>query len=246
MNNQADEFDLQPWRYDAPPTLFDLVQNNLLSNGLRILIHSCIRFSFALYHRFEARNTEFLRSLGPCILAANHSSHLDVLAIYSSFPLPRVNRIRSLAARDYFFSNAIKRAISFFIANIVPIAREGLNISTIRYCGKRLQEGTSFILFPEGGRSADGRLHTFQPGIALFALKYGIPIVPVGIDGTFQSQPKGAWVPRPRKIRILFGQPVDYSHFENTHDGRQKIAEDLQQRISALLEQLERDKDDWY
>lgn len=246
MKNSSDEFTLQPWRYDSPPTLFDMVQNNFLSNGLRILIHGYVRFSFALYHRFEARNTEFLRSLGPCILAANHSSHLDVLAIYSSFPLPRVNRIRSLAAKDYFFENPIKRALSFFIANVIPIAREGLNLETIRFCGKRLQENNSIILFPEGGRSADGRLRPFQPGIALFAIKYGIPIVPVGIDGTFQSQRKGVWVPRPAKIRILFGQPADYSHFENSHESRQKIAEDLQQRIGMLLAQLEKEKNDWY
>lgn len=244
MNDNAVHDDMGEWKYDAPPTIFDFVQNNIFSNGVRVFLHCFVRLSLIFYHRFEAHNNKALSLITPCILAANHSSHLDVLALFSSFPISRINRLRSLAAKDYFFSNPMLMMIGFFFANVIPVSRGGISPKSMRYCGEKLAGGFSLIIFPEGTRTIDGKIHDFHPGTGMLALKYNVPIVPVYIDGTYQSQRKGMMLPRPKKIKIIFGNPIDYSGVENSKDGRQHVANDLKKQVTMLSDKIRKDYDD--
>jgi len=206
---------------------------------VRICIHLLIRICFAVYHRFAARNTQVLRGLRAACVVANHSSHLDVLAIQSAFPLGRVNEVRSLAAKEYFFTNAIIRGISFFLANTIPLARGRYDAAAFGFVRQQLAAGAMVILFPEGKRSMDGRMEAFKPGIGMIALRMGVPVVPAYIFGAHESLGKMRFVPRPRKIEVVFGEPVVYEHIEDTKESWKQIAADLEQRVRALGAPLE-------
>lgn len=226
------------WEFDRPPSALELVQNNFLSNFLRKVIHVLVRLSFRYYHRFQTVHPERLEGIQSKIIAANHSSHLDVLALFSAFPLRDINRVRTFAAKDYFFKNPFLRCMAFFFANVIPIDRQGWSAESLAYAGRSLAAGGVLIIFPEGTRSVDGEIHAFRPGTGMLVLRYRVPMIPVYIDGTFSCQKKGDCFPKPHKIRIIVGTPIDFSHLENNRQSWETITSALELRIKNLKEEI--------
>jgi 1-acyl-sn-glycerol-3-phosphate acyltransferase len=149
------------------------------------------------------------RADGPVIYMANHQSLFDIPALLASLP----RQTRMLAKRSLFripiFGWAL-RAGGF-------IAIDRTDRSTARQsfseAVERLQTGVSALIFPEGTRSATGRLAGLQRGGFLLALKAGLPIVPVGIEESRSIRPKGGWLIRPRTLSVRYGRPVDPAAF---------------------------------
>ena len=227
----------EQWVYAPPPGALDFVQNNFISNALRVVIHCFVRLSFRYYHRFKVIHAERLNGLGAAIIVANHASHLDTLALFSSFPLAQVNSLRALAAKDYFFSNPVSRSLAFFFANVIPIDRRGMSPGSLGFAEKELTGGRKLIIYPEGTRSVDGEIHSFRPGIGLLALRSRVPVVPLYIEGTYASQPKGMFFPRPRQIVVSVGEPVEYKPTDESQMDAQGIAQDLERRVRTLKEE---------
>ena len=152
---------------------------------------------------------ENLRGLKPpFLLAANHSSHLDTPAILLALP-PRLRR-RTLvaAAADYFFDEAWKGALVALTVGAIAVERERPPRQSVKLVRRLLNEGWNLVVFPEGGRSADGRLHKGKRGIAHLAAAAGVPVVPVGVVGTFAALPAGYHWPRKAQVVVHFGAPL--------------------------------------
>jgi len=226
--------DFESWEYDGPPTLFDLVENNWLTNTIRLLLHVLARAYLRLFHRLKVRGDRSYSRSGPCVIAANHASHFDVIAILSAFPLARINAIRSLAAKDYFFTSAPLRLVAFLIANTIPFDRKRVDRRSLSCCQRALYESGCILIFPEGTRSLDGRLLEFNAGIGILAKRFGVPILPAYITGAHDALAKGRLLPRLKPISVRFGGMVDYSHVKNGKSGWLWIAKDLRERIVAL------------
>jgi 1-acyl-sn-glycerol-3-phosphate acyltransferase len=96
------------------------------------------------------------------------------------------------------------------------------------------QEGSVLLLFPEGTRSTDGRMHPFRPGIG--ALLAGTPVaaVPCWLQGTGRALGKGGWFPRPRKIRLRIGQPRRYPGVAAHKVGVNAVCRDLEAAVKEL------------
>jgi 1-acyl-sn-glycerol-3-phosphate acyltransferase len=226
--------ELHLWEYDKPPTLFDLVDNNILTNTMRIIIHALLRLWFRVYHRYEALDCGELSDASSCIVASNHSSHLDVIALLSAFPLRKANAVRTLAAKDYFFSNALIRFTSFLVANTVPLERRKRDLESFSYAQRAVEGGALLIVFPEGTRSPDGEMKHFMAGVGVLAKRFGSPILPAYIHGAHGSLPKGGLLPRPGKITVRFGARIDCADEENSKDGWIRIARNLERRVRQL------------
>ena len=89
-----------------------------------------------------------------------------------------------------------------------PIQREGMGASGMKETLRRLRSGGIVTLFPEGTRSADGELAPLKSGIAILVARAGVPVVPVGLAGPFETWPRWALIPVPHPIRIHFGRPI--------------------------------------
>lgn len=153
---------------------------------------------------------------GAAILAPNHQSFLD------DFLLPlviRKRKIRMMAKADYFEK---RRSAWFFkAAGCIPVHREGgsASVRALRAGIQALEEGELVGIFPEGTRSPDGRLYRGKTGIARMALEAQVPVIPVAIVGTYELWPYDRKLPRPGKVEIRFGRPLDFSrHFETPTD----------------------------
>jgi len=228
----VEEVDL--WQYEGPPRPLDLVHNNLFSNGARLVLHLLLRLYLRACHDYRCRGAATLVTDGPALIVANHASHLDVAALFSAFPLSAVNRVRALAAKDYFFRSGLMRAVGFFIANAVPLDRQRLEAALVSYCREVVSAGGSVIVFPEGTRSPDGRLRPFRPGVGMLAKALGVRVVPACIRGTFACLPKGTCRPRCRPVAVEFAEPMNFADVEDSRAGWDAIAERLHRRIAEM------------
>jgi len=139
------------------------------------------------------------------VYLANHQSLFDIPALLAALP----GRVRFLAKASLFRIPIF--GWSMRAAGFVPVDRgdRASAKSSFDAALARLGEGVSILVFPEETRSLDGRLLPFRRGGYLLALKAGLPVVPVGVEGTFEVQSRRSFVIRPRPIRVRFGAPVD-------------------------------------
>jgi 1-acyl-sn-glycerol-3-phosphate acyltransferase len=95
------------------------------------------------------------------------------------------------------------------------------------------EKGYSFLIFPEGTRSRNGRLQPFKRGGFFLAIAAGAPIIPITIKGTFELMPKGRVFPRPGKISVFFHQPLETAG--KTNDDLPGLIEEVSRAIASSL-----------
>jgi 1-acyl-sn-glycerol-3-phosphate acyltransferase len=154
---------------------------------------------------FRVRFTEPLPATGGLLVLSSHQSHLDPLII----GLATDRRMSSLARSSLYTFKPFGAVITALDA--VPIDRNASMVTAMKQVIARLQQGAAVVMFPEGTRTADGRLGEIRPGFALIAKRAAVPIVPVAIVGAYECWPRWRLLPRPGRIRVEFGRvmPVD-------------------------------------
>jgi 1-acyl-sn-glycerol-3-phosphate acyltransferase len=193
-----------------------------------------IRAAMRVYNRFDISGRENLPREGSFVLVANHSSHLDAVALLSALPLRSLHRAYPIAARDYFAANSVRLALTAIIANVMLFDRNS-GVDDLTLCRRLLDEpGSVLVMFPEGTRSVDGHLGLFRRGIGLLLAGAPIPVVPCYLDGTFRAWPKGALIPRPARVRLAIGKPRTYEDIERNDAGALHICAELRAAVLAL------------
>ena len=131
---------------------------------------------------------------------------------------------------------------------LIPIDRSpkvDRNISTdetVNLCKLFISNGNrNIIFFPEGTRSLNGSLGPFKKGATSFAIKLGIPIVPVYINGSHKAWPKGSLFMRPKRISVLIGEPMDpHQYFQSDGSDSLNSNEIEYQAIQKMTDDLEK------
>ncbi|MCL3862173.1 1-acyl-sn-glycerol-3-phosphate acyltransferase [Actinotalea sp. K2] len=167
------------------------------------------------------RGMENIPTEGAAILASNH------LAVIDSFVLPLIlsRKIRFIGKAEYFTGTGIKgRLTSGFMRGVgtIPVDRGGGKASegALRTGLAVLEAGDLFGIYPEGTRSPDGRLYRGKTGVARLALESGAPVIPVAMIGTDVAQPIGTVMPKPMRIGIVVGAPLDFSRYKGMENDR--------------------------
>ncbi|MDN3253251.1 1-acyl-sn-glycerol-3-phosphate acyltransferase [Streptomyces sp. DSM 42143] len=168
-----------------------------------------------LLFRPRIEGLDHVPASGAAIVAGNHLSFSD------HFLMPAVlrRRITFLAKAEYFTGPGLKgRLTAFFFrsAGQIPVDRSGKEAgrAAIRE-GLGVLSGDELLgIYPEGTRSHDGRLYKGKVGVAVMALRAGVPVVPCAMIGTFEAQPPGRKIPRLHPVVIRFGEPLDFSRYE--------------------------------
>ncbi|KPK25333.1 MAG: acyl-phosphate glycerol 3-phosphate acyltransferase [Desulfobacterales bacterium SG8_35_2] len=173
--------------------------------------------------------TEQLDPEKPYIFAANHQSQFDIFVLQGFLGV----NFRWLAKKELFrvpiWGTAMRRA------GYIPIDRSHGRqaIKSLDKAAKKIRAGTSVIIFPEGTRSSDGKLHDFKAGAMVLAIKSGVPIVPVAIIGTYAILPKGKLLMNPGKVRIRVGPPIETKNYSSRD--KHQLAKVLQDDVAELL-----------
>jgi 1-acyl-sn-glycerol-3-phosphate acyltransferase len=161
----------------------------------------------ALHLMFRPKVTglEHIPREGGAIVAANHVSFLDPLLL--PLVVPR-RRVMFLTKVKYIDKPVLRWILTG--AGVIPVATDDPRAvgGAVTAAVEAVRSGRLVGIFPEGTRSPDGRLYRGKTGVARIALESGAPVIPVGIIGTDLAFPRGARLPRPRSVRILFGPPI--------------------------------------
>lgn len=169
-------------------------------------------FGFSLRVRGRAN----IPRTGPVLLIANHQSYFDPPLIGLAAP-----RQLRFVARKTLFGN---RFFSWLInsLNAVPIDQEGVAKEGLKTIVRQLEAGDAVLVFPEGGRTEDGRITELKPGILLLLRRVQAPIVPVGIAGAHAAWPRSQLLPIPaplflpateRTVAVSVGRPLNGAHY---------------------------------
>ncbi len=175
---------------------------------------------------------------GAAIIVCNHLSFVD--SIFLPLAIPR--RMTFLAKSDYFTGKGIRGAIvKWFMtsAGQLPIDRSGGKASeaSLNTGLGVLAEGRVLGIYPEGTRSPDGRGYRGRTGVARMVLEAHVPVIPVAVVGTDAVMPLGAKLPKVKKVRVVIGEPMDFSRFEGLENDRfvlRSITDEIVYRINEL------------
>ena len=145
----------------------------------------------------------------PIVIAANHSSHADVVAIREAVPKDWRRDLVAAAAADYFFESPGRTLFSTLAFNTLPIERHDSPRQSLRAAVRVLRRGAALVIFPEGGRAQGApTLREFEPGVGFLARHADVPVLPVCIWGTHRMMPKGRRVFTPAPVRVAIGSPL--------------------------------------
>lgn len=180
----------------------------------------------------NVRNPETLPKDGPAIIIANHNSHIDTLLLMSLFSVSKINKIRPVAAADYFCNTKFKKFIFENLIGIIPIERKisKENISTL-FSGifNALDNNEIIIIYPEGTRGNDNKINKFKSGVAHIAKAYpNVPVIPIFINGPDKILPKIDAILVPFISDVYIGEPLFYnkkSTMEFTEEIKEKVFE---------------------
>jgi 1-acyl-sn-glycerol-3-phosphate acyltransferase len=166
---------------------------------------------------------------GVCLFAANHTSNADAPAIVGAIP-----RRLAIFGRKSLFDIPIV-GLAFRLAKFVPVDRGNREaaLASVKQAVEYIKTGSSFLVYPEGTRSPDGRMQRFKKGSFVMAIEAGIPIVPVACSGAHRIMKKKSLIIHPGKVTVRFGKPIDVSGY--TVEQRNALAEKVHDAIAAQL-----------
>jgi long-chain acyl-CoA synthetase len=185
-----------------------LAPASLPTRWLTAFGYSLNRMVFRVFFGLKVEGVERIPRDTPMILTPNHTSYMDGPTLAAALDNEIIFRLRWAGSRNILMSSRLKRLFSR-AARIVPIDPGAAARRDLAYGAATLKQGETLVWFPEGGISHSGRLQPFQPGAALLADKFKVPVVPVIIQGTSEALPPGHQIPRLKPVRVRFGQPLD-------------------------------------
>jgi long-chain acyl-CoA synthetase len=189
-----------------------------------------------LLFQLRVKGIEHLPADRQFILAPNHVSYLDPFAIAATLSTRQLLQTHWAGWTGAAFRNWLFRFVSR-LGQAVPIDPDRAIVSSLAFCSAVLKRGSNLVWFPEGQRSPDGKLQPFKPGIGMLVEHFDVPVVPVYIHGTHQALPVGKFLPRLRRIVVVFGNPIEAGELKKTakgEDARTCIANVLHERVGAL------------
>ncbi len=188
---------------------------------------------FRVYCRLRVQGQENIPHHGPAVVTANHVSMLDPFLV--GYTLDSVHPVAFMAKQELFGVPVIGWAIRQWAA--FPVDRFRQDASALRTALAVLKTGEILGMFPEGHRSTTGDLQALRTGALRLAIRTRAPLIPVGIAGSDHSLPPHSHFPRPAKLTVTYGTPMDlhalYDH-RPTDAEIEACSDELRDRLEEL------------
>jgi 1-acyl-sn-glycerol-3-phosphate acyltransferase len=179
--------------------------------------------------RLEVHGLEKIPHGRAAIYMPNHQSNCDPPAVITILPPVLV-----MAKQEFFRVPVLGRAMVY--RGFIPVDRKNREkaIAAVEQAVESMKAGNSFLAFPEGTRSPDGRLQMFKKGLFVMAIKAGALIVPISVSGARKVMPKGQFVIHPGRVRITIQDPISAENF--TLEGRRELIKLTRQAVMKGLD----------
>ena len=193
-------------------------------------LHVCLPGLLRLLGGWRVVGQDNVPETGGAVIAPNHVSYLDPPAVGSGLP----RRTYSFAKKELFdipiFGWILRKCYAF------PVDREISDIAAFRHAIRLLQAGELLLVFPEGGRSADGKLEQGRGGAALIASRAEVPLIPCSLCGTDDVLPHGAWFLHTGLVQVSFGPPIALGQYGNHRLNKTQLQEVTAQLMASIAE----------
>ncbi|TVR63883.1 MAG: 1-acyl-sn-glycerol-3-phosphate acyltransferase [Gemmatimonadales bacterium] len=177
--------------------------------------------------RIRVEGVAHMPRTGGFLLLPNHQSALDPFVVQSFCPRP----IRSMTKSTQFGVPLVRWLLPRIGA--FPVRRFQVDAQAVRTALRFLRNGEGVCIYPEGERTWDGSIQPFRRGTLHLALRSGVPIIPVGLNGMFDLWPRWLSTPRPRpQVTLRFGEPLEFGEVRDRHH-----REEMLPALEALLTQ---------
>ena len=190
-----------------------------------------LTFIFIGHRNFQLRGVANVPRTGSLLVVSNHVGTADPVLIGAWTPRP----VWFMAKSELFTRWLTRTVVTAYHA--FPVIRHSPDRKALRRAIGLLRQGQAVVLFPEGHRSDDGRLHRAEPGAGFLARHSQAPLVPLAISGTQHVLGRHRLIPRRACVAMAFGEP--FSIPERNRDGsamdHQQTADYLMMKIAELL-----------
>jgi 1-acyl-sn-glycerol-3-phosphate acyltransferase len=224
VNDESDRPPAPAKRRRAAKNVDDHITHSLtirlLALGNRVLAR--------LWHRTVVLRRPTLPKHGAAILVCNHTSGLDPFLLQSV--LDRV--VIWMMAKEYY---DIKAMTWFFRAiEAIPVDRDGRDMASVRAGLRCLKQGRILGVFAEGRIETSRELLPFQTGVAMMAIRAGVPVFPAYLDGSQRNKNMLAAFLWPNRVTLAFGPPVQFDRTDPSREGLEAATARIREAVGAL------------
>ncbi len=181
-----------------------------------------VRLFCLIVFRVKKVGEENIKKEGAYIICANHRSNWDPPILVSS-----TKRLTYVMAKEELFKNNL---IKWFAKKccVFPVKRGKMDLESMKFALKILKDGQILVIFPEGTRNGLSKNGRAQNGAAFMALRTGVPVIPVGVQGTLKPF---------HKIKLNYGKPLDFSEYKTNKPEKElldKVSKEIMDNIIML------------
>lgn len=182
--------------------------------------------------RWDVEGGDSIDYAKPHVFVLNHQSIVDICVGFAVIPVDLRFVAKNVLKYVPFLGWYMWATGMIFVDR----ERSARAIASLKRAGRKIRSGASIIAFPEGTRSRDGRIRPFKKGVFRVALEAGVPIVPVALEGSRHILPAGGFQPRPGRIRVRIGEPIDTSAY--SVESRDRLVRDVRDAVIELHERI--------
>lgn len=179
--------------------------------------------------RVSVKGSDNINAKTSYVFVANHQGAFDIFTIYGYLGHNFRWMMKKALEKIPLVGYACRVSGHIYVDNSTPSAVK----TTMETAEKRLAGGLSVVVFPEGSRTRDGRMHSFRRGAFTLAVEFGLPVVPVTIDGAFKVLPRGKILPHYGEITLTIHQPIN-----PVEGGKHELASLIEQSAAAIASAL--------
>lgn len=185
-------------------------------------------FCILSFVRVTVKGRENISKGTSYVFVANHQGAYDIFAIYGYLGHNFKWMMKKALERIPLVGYSCRRAGHIYVDNRTPAAIR----QTMADAERQLAGGMSVVVFPEGSRTLDGKVHAFRRGAYTLAVEFGLPVVPLTIDGAYKVMPRTSLLPRPGHITLTIHRPIEAP--SDGHEMKSLIETSRQAILSAL------------
>ena len=217
------------------------VRGSAFNRAVRAALTTAQRAVYTRLFRVRVFGAHHIPAQNGFLVVSNHTSHLDMGLVKHSLG-PAGRDVAALAARDYFFSTALKRFFFGNFTNLLPINRRAGLKDSLELAAEVMKSGRNVLIFPEGTRSVDGAIAPFKPSLGFLALNNRTGVLPMYVRGSFKALPKGRLIPRSLTLEAHIGPFISYEelHRHTRHLERSDGYRAATALVESAVRRLER------
>jgi 1-acyl-sn-glycerol-3-phosphate acyltransferase len=179
------------------------------------------------FTKVKLAGRERLKGVGAAVYACNHLSYYDTPALFAKLPF----QFRIIAKAPLFKIPFIGWYLTRSGQVSIDQSSARAGIASLMRGVKTIEHGLPLVVFPEGGRAADGQLQAMMAGAAFIAIKAQVPLVPLTLVGTYELLPIHVYALRPRPVKLIVGEPISTAGM--TTKDAEALTEQMKQVIHA-------------